>query len=129
MSSIIQSAILRHVQEGGNPQAITKRVMDELHASKLISYDDPSKPSLLTVNGRVLYLLMENTDISLREIAVRCGVTESSAQRAISTLAEGKLIKRRKVKGKNRYEIQRKAILDNPDFLRYHLSAEEFLNE
>lgn len=128
-SHTIRQAIEDSIAKGGSTADVTERVMGTLDEMKLIAYSGRSAPSLLTVNGRVLMLLMEYPDMGLRELGTRIGSTESSVSRAVASLIEGGLVKRYKVKGRNRYSVNPDRLLEHADLRRFFLSVEAFLSD
>lgn len=123
-----RKAIEDSILGGGTSQEIADRIMGTLEDMKLIAYSAEAKPSLLTVNGRVLMLIMEYPETSLREIAARIGSTESAASRSIKNLIDAKLIRRQKVRGKNKYVINVDVLLAHSDLRRFYLAADTFLS-
>lgn len=129
MSNPLKRAIEESLRRDLGVEETAEDIMNILAEARLLAERPANQISLLTVNGRTLYVLMEWPQASLRELATRLGVTESAAQRAISDLIKSGLIRRSKVQGKNRYKVQAEALLSHPDFRRYHLSAVEFFEQ
>lgn len=113
--------------QGQAPSDIAATIVQDLEQMKLISFSGSGRPGLLTVNGRVLMLLMEYPEMSLRELSTRIGSTESSASRSLANLMEAGMVKRKKVRGKNRYEINKDAVLAHPDLRRMYQAMDTFL--
>jgi predicted transcriptional regulator len=61
--------------------------------------------SLLTPYGRVLILLIERPGLTVREMSVFLGVTETNITKAITKLQSEDLIARTKVNGRFEYSI------------------------
>lgn len=65
-------------------------------------------------HGHVYFLLASNDDITVREVALRVGITERSVLGIIQELENAGYIKREKVGRSNRYKIVGKKTLRHP---------------
>jgi DNA-binding IclR family transcriptional regulator len=70
--------------------------------------------TFLTNYGHVLLCIASDPQIRLRELAVRVGITERSAQRIVATLVEGGYLQQTRVGRCNHYQIQRHLHLRHP---------------
>jgi predicted ArsR family transcriptional regulator len=61
--------------------------------------------TFLTNHAHVLAVLHADTDLVLREVAVRVGITERAVQRIIQDLEEEGFIRIEKVGRQNRYQV------------------------
>ncbi|MEM9646278.1 MAG: winged helix-turn-helix domain-containing protein [Planctomycetota bacterium] len=74
-----------------------------------------AKPwTFLSNHTHVLIVLNSKSDLILREVADRVGITERAVQRIVQDLEEGGFIRREKVGRTNRYEILPKSRLRHP---------------
>ncbi len=64
--------------------------------------------------AHVLVCLAESPEATLREVALRVGITERSAQRIISNLVEAGILQREKHGRRNSYVIDTSAHLRHP---------------
>lgn len=108
------------LKDSPNPEKVTEQIMSILSESGIIQYAPKNTLNLLTAPGRVLVCLLENPGSTIREIAVRLGVTENNVGRSVSQLAEAKLIARTKVKNRYVYSFDEKTLLDHPDIRRFY---------
>lgn len=65
-------------------------------------------------HGHVYFLLALKEDITIREMAIRVGVTERSVLAIVQDLESAEYIKREKVGRSNRYKILAKKTLRHP---------------
>lgn len=67
----------------------------------------PEKTSwtFLTNHAHVLFLLSQTSDLVLREVALRVGITERAVQRIIADLESEGFVERARVGRKNHYRI------------------------
>ncbi len=77
---------------------------------------DPSETrwTFFSNYGHVYFLLATSEDITVREIAVKVGITERSVLGIIQDLEKAGYIKRRKIGRSNRYKIVSKKTLRHP---------------
>lgn len=78
--------------------------------------DEGEKPTwtFLTNHSHVLLCIAEDPGIRGRDIAVRVGITERSAQNIIRELVEGGYLTREKVGRRNHYKIHPELPLRHP---------------
>jgi predicted transcriptional regulator len=65
----------------------------------------------LTNHTQVLLRIAQNSDVRLRDVAQRVGITERAAQRIVADLAEAGIIERRRIGRRNHYLINRSAAM------------------
>lgn len=70
--------------------------------------------TFLTNHARVLILIAENSDIRLRDIAVRIGITERATQRIVVELEADGYLSHEKEGRRNRYSLHPDAYLRHP---------------
>lgn len=70
--------------------------------------------TFLTNHAHVIILLAAETDLPLREVATRIGITERAVQRIVADLEAAGILERVKVGRKNNYSVNRRAMLRHP---------------
>ena len=75
------------------------------------SNDHPTSWTFLTNHTQVLICIAEDVDVTLREVAIKVGITERAAQRIVADLAEAGIIDRRRVGRRNHYLVNRGAAM------------------
>lgn len=116
---IVETTVRRILEKKQDPEWATSEVMAALEELRLVSYRSKNVLPLLSVAGRVLVVIMENPDLSIREMAVRLGVHESNVQRSVSELARHGLVSRRRVGRQNVYAVNVETLLAHPDVWRF----------
>ncbi len=81
--------------------------------------------TFLSNHGHVLILLCQETDLRMRDIADRVGITERAVQRIIHDLVEGAYVAVSKEGRRNHYEPNLKAHLRHP--LERGVTIQEFI--
>ena len=83
--------------------------------TKATAAKQTTKPwTFLTNHAHVLILLHAESDLVLREVADRVGITERAVQRIVQDLEEEGFIRREKVGRKNHYQVLTKKPLRHP---------------
>ena len=98
---------------------IAEEVMIALGKQGVIQYGSPDTLPLLSAAGRVFVCIASNPTITLREMAVMLGVTESNVARSVSKLVKSGVIARTKVKGRNIYSLDRNQAKNHPDIQKF----------
>lgn len=93
------------VKNGDDVKLMVEKILLTLGEQNLINYGDLSVTSLLTPAGRVLSLLIQKPFLTIREMSVLLGTSETNVMKAVAKLLDDDLIARTKVKGRNEYEI------------------------
>jgi Mn-dependent DtxR family transcriptional regulator len=93
------------ISSGADIASIVEEILLTLGEQNVIDYGDRNVTSLLTPAGRVLSLLIQKPSLTVREMSVLLGTTESSIIKAIAKLLDDGLIARTKVNGRNEYKI------------------------
>ena len=89
------------INSGAEIASIVEEILLTLGEQNVIDYGDRNVTSLLTPAGRVLSLLIQKPNLTVREMSVLLGTTESSIIKAIAKLLDDGLIARTKVNGRN----------------------------
>jgi predicted transcriptional regulator len=80
-----------------------------------MSSENGEKPwRFLTNHTQVLLVIARDPDVRLRDIAQQVGITERAGQRIVADLVEASFIERVRVGRRNRYEINRSAMMRHP---------------
>ena len=76
-------------------------------------------------HGLILIHVARDPDARLRDVAAALGITERAAQRIVLDLEEGGVVTRTRVGRRNRYSVDRSAMMRHP--MNAHLSVGDFL--
>ena len=116
----LNDVIARGVATGASNEEILEGIMRTLDQQKMIAYCSKEELSVLNPAGRVLVSIMEDPSITQRALAVYLGVTESSIQKSIKQLIDAGLLIKRKIKGRNKYIVNREKVSAHPDVSRFY---------
>lgn len=97
---------------------IVEDVLSTLDAQNIISYTVHNNINLLTPFGRVLGLLLERPNITVREMSTFLGVTEANINKAISKLMAEQLVVRAKKNGRYEYRANQEVASKHSDLRR-----------
>lgn len=111
------------------PEEICEAVMEFLGETKVIEYAPKESLKLLTPTGRVLVALVERPDMTMRELSLYLGVTESSVMRCVLNLVRANVIARTKVRGRNRYRLNLEEAKRHPDIVRLYAVARKAVGD
>lgn len=64
-----------------------------------------AKWTFFTNHAHVLFCISEDPDITLREVAMRVGITERATQRIVAELEEGDYLRHERKGRRNHYEL------------------------
>lgn len=73
-----------------------------------------AKWTFFTNHAHVLFSISEDPDITLREVAVKVGITERATQRIVAELESGGYLRHEKKGRRNHYELIDQAPLRHP---------------
>ena len=77
-----------------------------------MSSNDHAAPwTFLTNHTQVLLCITQDVDVTLRDVALKVGITERAAQRIVADLVAADIIDRRRVGRRNHYLINRRAAM------------------
>ena len=116
----LHDALSAHLAGDADPAALAETVLRTLDEHRVIQYAPRETLAILTPAGRVLVLLCEQPDVTLRQMSRVLGTTESSVARTVSKLAKSNVITRTKVAGRNVYALNVDVARTHPDLRRYH---------
>jgi predicted transcriptional regulator len=97
----------------------TENVLLALSDNGVIQYAPKGTLAFVTTTGRVLVCVLEQPQITLREMAMILGVTESGVAKTVAGLVKSGVIARTKVKGRNIYSVDKNQARNHPDIRRY----------
>ncbi len=73
-----------------------------------------AKWTFFTNHAHVLFSISEDPDITLREVALKVGITERATQRIVAELEDGGYLRHEKKGRRNHYELLDDAALRHP---------------
>lgn len=73
-----------------------------------------AKWTFFTNHAHVLFCISEDPDITLREVAMRVGITERATQRIVAELEQGGYLQHERKGRRNHYELMDDALLRHP---------------
>ncbi len=114
----LEQTIKEAMQSGVSSSDVVESVLKALDMQKMIMYSSKDEISLLTPAGRVFVAMLEDPDITQRALSVYLGVTESNIHKSVRALVDSGLIAKTKVKGRNKYKIDKKRASAHPDIKR-----------
>jgi DNA-binding Lrp family transcriptional regulator len=82
----------------------------------------PKRWNFLSNHGLVILHIVQNSQATLREIALSTGLTERAVYQIVRELEEGAFIRKRKVGRRNAYTLDQQAILNHPVYDRVTIS-------
>jgi len=85
--------------------------------------DKPTTWTFLTNHAQVLLCLAETSDIRLRDVAERVGITERAAQRILADLVEAGYVKSTRVGRRNHYTLDRGHAMRHTAQVGYEIGA------
>jgi DNA-binding MarR family transcriptional regulator len=82
--------------------------------------------TVFTNHAHVLFVISEDSEMRLRDVADRVGITERAAQRIVAELEQCGFLEHEKVGRRNRYHIVRNLNLRHP--VEAHMSLDALLD-
>ncbi len=82
--------------------------------------------TFLTNHAHVLFCLAQDSEIRLRDVADRVGITERAVQRIVTELEHGTYITRQRNGRRNSYIVHKRLFLRHP--IESHCSVADLLN-
>ena len=99
----LERAIATAIANNEDLKGLVESVLLELDEQNIIAYKSKSSINLFTPAGRLVMMLMERPGLTVREISVTLGCSQTAVIKALSVLDREKLIKRKMVKGRYEY--------------------------
>jgi hypothetical protein len=116
---VLRRPIERAIQGASTVTEQAEAVLRVLDEHRVITYLPKGMVRLLTPQGRVLVALIEHPGITLRELAVLVGTSESNTLGAVNALVRASVITKTKVRGRNHYRFDEKSGWSHPDIVRF----------
>jgi DNA-binding transcriptional ArsR family regulator len=101
-------------------EQIAEELLIYLSDIGMIQYAPKDAIKLLTPAGRVMVALIERPSMTMRELALYLGTTESGVMKHVLALVKANVIARTKVKGHNMYRLNLDEALQHPDIARLY---------
>ena len=105
----IEDVIAARIENAELIRTIVDDILSLLESQNIISTHEKGGIGLLTPAGRVLCLLAWRPNMTVREMSVMLGTTETNINKAVSKLIASKLIQRKRRMGRYEYSV----IFDN----------------
>ena len=115
----LEMALSGSISDGASVEDVTETVLRTLSDQGVIQYAPKGTLAFVTTTGRVLVCVLERPQITLREMALILGVTESGIAKTVAGLVKSGVIARTKVKGRNIYSVDKNQARNHPDIHRY----------
>lgn len=91
----------------------------------MLKADDDKQWTFFSNHGHVYFLLAMNDDITVREIAIKVGITERTVLGIIQDFEESGYIRKKKIGRNNRYTLVAKKTLRHP--LESHIQVKDIV--
>jgi DNA-binding MarR family transcriptional regulator len=109
-------ATISHVVENRElVKIVVEEVLQSLDEQNLISYNPRFSTNIVTPFGRMLVLLMERPNLTIREMSVILGVTESNINKAITKLLGDELVFKKQNNGRYEYSVNYEVAKEHQD--------------
>jgi DNA-binding MarR family transcriptional regulator len=79
-----------------------------------MSNEDGKPWRFVTNHTQVLICIARDSDVRLRDIAARVGITERAAQRIVADLSEAGFVERERIGRRTRYTVNRELAMRHP---------------
>ena len=101
----LENVVRSVIGDSSDVKLLVENILTSLDEQNIISYMPQNIVPIMTPYGRVLTLLLERPGLTVREMSVFLGVTETNITKAITKLQSEDLIARTKVNGRFEYSI------------------------
>ena len=125
----LEKAVSKLVGGDALIKEIVEEILYTLDEQNIISYTVKNNVNLLTPFGRVMTLLIERPNLTIREMSVFLGVTEANIIRTVSKLNSEKLLTRRKKDGRFEYSVNYEVAKEHSDIRRLVLLVARLTSE
>jgi Mn-dependent DtxR family transcriptional regulator len=125
----LEKAIAQTVDNEALVKKIVEEVLNALDEQNIISYTVKNNINMLTPFGRVLTLLIERPNLTVREMSVFLGVTEANIIKSVAKLNTEKLIIRKKKDGRFEYSVNPETVGSHSDIRRLFLLLARLISE
>lgn len=101
----LERAVATAIANNADLKGLVESVLLELDEQNIIAYKSKSSINLFTPAGRLVMMLMERSGLTVREISVTLGCSQTAVIKALSVLSREKLLERKKIKGRYEYYL------------------------
>lgn len=112
----LEATISRVVEDVELVKELVEEVLQSLDEQNLISYNNRFTTNIVTPFGRMLILLMERPYLTIREMSVSLGVTESNINKAVTKLLDDNLLVKKQNNGRYEYSVNYEVAKTHQDF-------------
>jgi DNA-binding transcriptional ArsR family regulator len=93
---------------------VTRAPRRAAHAAEPAAPGPSAGWTFLTNHAHVLFCLVDDAEVRLRDVATRVGITERAVQRIVSDLEEAGYVTRSRIGRRNRYDVHADRPLRHP---------------
>lgn len=115
LRSPLEATLSRVVENEELVKKLVEEVLQSLDEQNLISYNPRFNTNIVTPFGRILLLLIERPNLTIREMSVVLGVTESNINKAVTKLLDDGLIKKKQNNGRYEYSVDYQVAKEHQD--------------
>jgi len=123
----LEKVVAQAIANNADVKELVESILLELDEQNLITYAAKSKVNLFTPAGRLLVMLVERPGLTVREMSVTLGCSETAVIRALALLGKDRMITRTKVSGRYEYRINYKSARYHPDLRRLIRTVERLI--
>jgi hypothetical protein len=114
----LERAVATAIANNADLKGLVESVLLELDEQNIIAYKPKSSINLFTPAGRLVMMLMERPGLTVREMSVTLGCSQTAVIKALSVLDREKLAKRKKIKGRYEYSLDYKVLKEHAELRR-----------
>ena len=114
----LETIIGTSIDNAAMVRLIAEDILQTLGQQNIISYIPADTTNLLTPSGRIIALLLERTNLTVREMSVFLGTTEANINKPLTKLLAEKIVLRKKRLGRFEYYINVNVAKEHPDIRR-----------
>lgn len=111
----LEAKLSRVVDNEELVKKLVEEVLESLDEQNIIAYNQRFNTNILTPFGRMLVVLMERPNLTIREMSVVLGVTESNINKAVTKLLEDGLITKKQNNGRYEYAVNYETSSEHQD--------------
>lgn len=114
----LERAVATALANKADLKGLVEAVLLELDEQNLIAYKAKSSINLFTPAGRLVMMLMERPGLTVREMSVTLGCSQTAVIKALSVLDRERLAKRKKVNGRYEYSLDYNKLKEHAELRR-----------
>jgi predicted transcriptional regulator len=114
----LERAVAVALANNADLKGLVESVLLELDEQNLIAYKPKSSVNFFTPAGRLVMMLMERPGLTVREMSVTLGCSQTAVIKGLSVLEREKLTKRKKVNGRYEYSLNYGKLKDHAELRR-----------